>query len=50
MEKDTLTSEFLGSIKPIQLEKFAEYEGLCEHDEIIYNSKNNKAGNIKFNT
>ena len=50
MEKDPLSSDFLGSTKAIKLETLTEYEGLCKHDEVICDKNNNKAGNIQFNT
>ena len=50
MEKDTLTSDFLGSTEPLSFAALAEFEGLCRHDLIIYDKKLQKAGNIKVAT
>jgi len=49
-EKDPMSSDFLGGTEAVSLAALAEFEGLCKHDLILYDSKKKKAGNVKFTT
>ena len=50
MEKDLTSSDFLGSIKPIELKELCEWEGLFKHDLELFDDQKKVAGRIKFST
>ena len=50
MEKDLTSSDFLGSIKPIELKDLCDKEGLAKHDLEIFDEKKKVAGRVKFST
>ena len=49
-DKDPVGADWLGEIKPIPLQTLCDYQGRVKHSLDLFDSKNKKAGHIKFKT
>lgn len=50
MEADLASADFLGSTKPVSLKSLAEWEGRFKHTVDIFDEKNQKSGELKYET